>query len=198
MIRNRFRGFLPVVVDIETAGLNPEQDAVLEIAMVMVEEVDGQYQQGETFAENILPFEGANISPEALAFNGITDPWYPLRYAVDEKTALKNLFAQIKKEVKRHQCTRAIMVAHNVWFDLHFLNAAARRTKAKSPFHQFSSIDTASLGMLVHGHSVLAELVRREQLPWNDNHAHSAIYDAEMTAQLLCRLVNRCDGLKPD
>ena len=36
-IVKRFRGFLPVVVDVETGGLNPQTDALLEIAAVVIE-----------------------------------------------------------------------------------------------------------------------------------------------------------------
>ena len=34
LVSNRFRGFLPVVVDVETAGFNSETDALLEIAAI--------------------------------------------------------------------------------------------------------------------------------------------------------------------
>jgi len=198
-IKDRFRGFLPVVVDIETAGFNPAEDAVLEIAMVTFSYDDRVLSIKDNFAENILPFAGANLNPEALEFNGVFDPYHPLRYALDEKQALDKLFTPVKQEIKSNRCSRAILVGHNPWFDLHFLNAAIKRSRIKSPFHAFASFDTATLGALAYKHTVLAEIVKRAGIDWQDNHAHSAIYDAGKTAEIFCKIINLFDNktLKP-
>jgi len=197
-INQRFRGFLPVAADIETAGFDPEKNAVLEIAMVTFTYVDAKLVIKDSFAENILPFAGAELNPEALEFNGVFDPYHPLRYALTEKEALEKLFAPIMKEIKNCKCSRAILVGHNPWFDLHFLNAAIKRTGVKSPFHAFSSFDTATLGALAYGHTVLAEIVKRAGIDWQDNHAHSAIYDANKTARVFCEIVNSWDSINSD
>ena len=68
----RFRGFLPVVVDVETGGFNAATDALLEIAAVLIEiQGDGSLERGETFSYHVQAFEGANIEPAALEVNGI-------------------------------------------------------------------------------------------------------------------------------
>jgi ribonuclease T len=191
-IVQRFRGFLPVVVDVETGGFNANTDALLEIAAVIVEMSPmGQLKTGPTFRYHIQPFHGSRIDPASLAVNGI-DPHHPLRPAMPEKEALTQLFREIRKAVRDADCTRAVLVGHNASFDLGFLNAAVARADIKrNPFHPFSSFDTATLGGVAYGQTVLARAVTAAGLSWDTAAAHSAIYDAERTAQLFCTICNR-------
>jgi ribonuclease T len=188
----RFRGYLPVIIDIETAGFNAKKNPLLEIAAVIVEpDSQGLLQLTETHASNIIPFNGSELDEAALKFTGI-DPYHPFRMAIDEKEALSKIFKPVKDAVKRNDCTRAILVGHNPTFDMNFLNAAIDRTKIKrSPFHPFSSFDTATLGGLAYGQTVLAKIAKAAKLEWDSEKAHSALYDAEQTAKLFCMIVNR-------
>ena len=192
-IVDRFRGFLPVVVDVETAGFNASTDALLEVAAVLVTvNNDGQWCQQETISRHIKPFEGANLDPAALEFTGI-DPDHPFRQqiALDEKQALSEIFKRIRQLLSEYKCRKAILVGHNASFDLGFINAAANRCNIKrNPFHQFSTFDTVSLAGLAYGQTVLARAARAAGLEWQENEAHSARYDAEMTAELFCKIVN--------
>ena len=192
VIAGRFRGFLPVVVDVETGGFNAEQDALLEIAAVTLRINDiGMLELAETLHCHVLPFEGANLDPKALEFNGI-DPDNPLRGALSEKDALQHCFLPIRHAIKESVCKRAILVGHNATFDLAFINAAAKRCRNKrNPFHPFSTFDTVSLAGLAYGQTVLAKAVIAAGMEWDHREAHSAIYDAEGTAELFCRIVNR-------
>ncbi len=194
---HRFRGYLPIIIDIETAGFNAKKNPLLEIAAVIVEaDSDGVLHRTETHACNILPFKGSELDEAALKFTGI-DPYHPFRMAIEEKEALNTLFKPIKAAVKRNECKRAILVGHNPAFDLNFLNAAIERTKNKrSPFHPFSSFDTATLGGLVYGQTVLAKVAKAAGIEWDSEKAHSAIYDAEQTATLFCKIVNRWKDLE--
>lgn len=194
---SRFQGYLPVVVDVETAGFNAETDALLEIAAVTVRmDETGVMHRGATHARHVLPFPGANLDPASLAFTGI-DPYHPFRQAVDEKEALKSVFDAVRREVKHHGCRRAILVGHNAAFDLSFINAAVARTKLKrNPFHPFSTIDTVSLAALAFGQTVLARAAEAAGVPWDSREAHSAIYDAERTADLFCIIFNRWEALQ--
>lgn len=196
MIKQRFRGFLPVVVDVETAGVDASKHAVLEICVVLLKYTqDKKLEVGASNFEHVLPFEGALLDPESLAFNGI-DPFQPLRGAVDEKQALTRLFAPIWDAIKATQCTRAVLVGHNAWFDLAFINAAAERTGVKSPFHRFTSFDTATLSGVHYGQTVLAKAMKVANIPFDANEAHSAIYDAEKTAALFCEIINTWQPFK--
>ncbi len=189
---DRFRGFLPVVVDVETGGFNSKTDALLEIAAVLVDFADGGIlTRGETIRFHVKPFEGANLDPASLAVNGI-DPHHPLRPAIDERDALQRLFREVRKAVRDSGCSRAILVGHNAAFDLGFLNEAITRSEIKrNPFHPFSCFDTATLCGVAFGQTVLARAVAAAGFEWNEESAHSAAYDAEMTADLFCEVVNR-------
>jgi ribonuclease T len=191
IIAKRFRGFLPVVIDIETAGFNDQTDAILEIAAVTLKMDDnGELSLHETAHAHVEPFEGANLDPKALAFNGI-DPHHPFRDALAEKEALKKIFTPIRKAVKESDCNRAILVGHNAFFDLGFINVAVERTNYKrNPLHPFSTLDTVSLSALAYGQTVLAKAAEAAGLEWNNSEAHSAVYDAEQTARLFCIIMN--------
>ncbi len=194
----RFRGFLPVVVDVETGGFNPQTDALLEIAAVIPSLNNGKLKPENTFSTHVEAFEGANIDPKSLEVNGI-NPYSPLRIARSEHDALNYIFTPIRQAVKAHGCTRAILVGHNAFFDLSFVNAAVERTGIKrNPFHPFSNFDTVTLSGLAYGQTVLAKAVQAAGLSWDANEAHSALYDAERTAELFCTVINRWDSLNPD
>lgn len=188
----RFRGFLPVVVDVETGGFDPERDALLEIAAVLLEQrADGLLQRAQTISTHVQPFPGANIEPRALEVNGI-DPDHPFRAALPERAALDLVFKPIRKAMKSEGCQRAVLVGHNAAFDLAFLNAAVRRTGHKRcPFHPFSTLDTVTLSALAFGQTVLARAAQAAGLPWDHGSAHSAVYDAERTADVFCWVFNR-------
>ncbi|WP_166260573.1 ribonuclease T [Marinobacter salicampi] len=188
----RFRGFLPVVVDVETGGFNARTDALLEVAAVILElDENGWLVRSETVAQQIEPFEGANLEQSALDFTGI-DPWDMEREAVPEREGLSEIFGAIRKAVKAQGCKRAVLVGHNATFDHTFLFAAAERADIKrNPFHPFSTFDTATLAGLAYGHTVLAQACKLAGLPFNNKEAHSAAYDAEKTADLFCCIVNR-------
>lgn len=192
IISQRFRGFLPVIIDVETGGFEAKTDALLEIAAVTVRiNEKGLLEPAETHACHVEPFAGANLDPKALAFNGI-DPDHPFRGALNEKEALQKIFTPIRHAVKASSCNRAILVGHNAFFDLGFINAAVARTQFKrNPFHPFSTFDTVSLAGLVYGQTVLAKAVQCAKIEWDNSQAHSAVYDAEKTAELFCTIVNQ-------
>ena len=198
-IAGRFRGFLPVAVDVETGGFNAGSDALLEIAAVTMRMDDaGLLHPAETHACHVEPFPGANLDPKALAFNGI-DPDHPFRMALPEKEALQTISRPIRKAIKDSGCSRAILVGHNAFFDLGFINAASERTGFKrNPFHPFSTFDTVSLAGLAYGQTVLARAVQAAGLDWDSGEAHSAIYDTEKTAELFCAIINQWHRCCPD
>jgi ribonuclease T len=195
-MRDRFRGFLPVVVDVETGGFNASTDALLEIAAVLLAiDRSGRLVRGRTIREHVRPFEGGRLDPASLAVNGI-DPWHPLRIASTESDALGSIFGDVRNAVREQQCTRAILVGHNASFDLGFLNAAvARAGIRRNPFHPFSSFDTATLAGVAFGQTVLSRAAEAAGLEWNSGEAHSAAYDAERTADLFCIVCNQFQPL---
>jgi len=190
MMAQRFRGFLPVVVDLETGGFDPRTNPILEIAAVQVRFEDGRLVIAERWRRAVQPFAGGQSTAAALKFTGI-DPDDPARNAIDEALALQELFRSIRHGMREQGCHRAILVAHNASFDQQFLNQAVERAGvARNPFHPFTSIDTASLAAVAYGHTVLSEACARAAIDFDPDQAHSALYDAERTAELFCAIVN--------
>ena len=191
-LKNRFRGFMPVVVDIETAGFNHKTDAILEIAAVTLQmDEHGHLSPKETIDRHIEPFPSANLDPKALEFNKI-DPFHPFRFAVSEQQGLQDIFQVVRQSIKANDCNRAVLVGHNPAFDLNFLNAAVARTEIKrNPFHPFTTFDTACLSAVALGQTVLRRAVEKAGIHFDNSQAHSAKYDAEKTAELFCYIVNQ-------
>lgn len=194
LMSRRFRGFYPVVVDVETGGFNEKKDALLEVGAVTLKIDDqGMMEINNEFHRHINPFEGANMDPASLEINGI-DPHHPFRVAAasNEDDAIRELFRFINTEMKEFKCKRAIMIGHNTTLDHNFIFAAATRNKiSRNPFHPFSTFDTVSLAGMAFGQTVLSRAAKAAGLPWDNKEAHSALYDARQTAELFCRINNR-------
>jgi ribonuclease T len=188
----RFRGYLPVAIDVETGGFHAATDALLEIAAVLIDiDAGGELRRGTSYNFHVQPFPGARLDPASLSVIGI-DPFHPLRPALPERDALQRIFREIRRAVRAHGCRRAILVGHNAAFDLSFLNAAVARTEIKrNPFHPFSCFDTATLAGAAFGQTVLAKALTVAGLPWDAGSAHSASYDAERSADIFCLVCNR-------
>jgi ribonuclease T len=192
VMARRFRGFLPVVIDVETGGFHSTTDALLEIAAVLIDmDTDGTLKRGATHSYHVQPFQGARLDPAALAVTGI-DPHHPLRPALPERDALQRIFREVRHALRAYGCHRAILVGHNAAFDLGFLNAAVTRADVKrNPFHPFSCFDTATLAGAALGQTVLAKALAVARLEWDAGSAHCARYDAERSAEIFCLVCNR-------
>ena len=191
MLKNRFRKYLPVVVDIETGGFDPNTNAILEIAITLIEEKNNLFIPGNTHRFHIKPFEGSVVEKESLEFTKIKLD-HPLRNAVEEIEALKDLFKIINVAKSKYECSRAILVGHNAHFDKSFLDASVIRNNIKkTPFHKFSVIDTVSLGVLATGQTVLARICEKLSIDYDNDEAHSAAYDTRVTAEVFCKIVNK-------
>ena len=163
----------------------------------MVEEEDNILVVGETFRFHIEPYEGLLVEQESLDFTKIVLD-HPLRNAVTEEHALKELFKIINKAKTKYECSRAILVGHNAHFDSSFMNAAVERNNIKrSPFHPFSVLDTVTLGALATNQTVLARICEGLEVDYDPKEAHSAAYDSDVTAKVFCKIINEFN-LKSD
>ena len=189
---DRFRGFLPVVVDVETGGFDCNRHALLEIAAIPIElDPQGRFIMGETVSTHVDPFPGSILDPKSMEITGI-DVGHPFRDAKPEREALDIIFHHVRLAARKAECQRAILVGHNAPFDLGFINAAvARVVHKRNPFHPFSTFDTVTLAGLAYGQTVLSRAVQVAGLDWDGEQAHSAVYDAERTAELFCTVLNR-------
>ena len=186
----RFRGFLPVVIDLETGGFDKDIHAVLQIAAVSLEWSDESLAIDQIRSWNVIPHPGTLVEEASLRITGI-DLADPERDALDEEESVRELFRFVRREVRRNGCERAVLTAHNAHFDHGFVTAAAERNGVKrNPFHPFTVIDTASLAAVAYGHTVLSEACARAGIEFEGGLAHAARYDAEATAKLFCLIVN--------
>lgn len=190
LLKQRFNRYLPVVIDVETGGVDCNRDALLEVALVMLN-YNSKQELVPQFSEtvHIEPYPGGRLTPEAMAINKI-DPKHPFRFAMPESEALEHIFAPIAQGVKNSGCQRAVLVGHNAHFDLNFIQAAIERTKVNSPLHKFTCYDTATLSGIVYGRTILAKAMAAAKIEFDPKQAHSGIYDAEQTAKLFCQMVN--------
>lgn len=196
VLSERFRGYFPVVIDVETAGFNAKTDALLEIAASTVKmDEQGFIHADQTIHFHVEPFEGANLEPSALEFNGI-DPYHPFRQAVNEKEAMSELCKFVRKAQKAAGCQRSVIVAHNAAFDMGFVSAAIERSSIKrSPFHPFVTFDTTSMAGLCLGQTVLVKACEAAEIEFDNKQAHSALYDTQKTTELFCYMVNKWKSL---
>ena len=195
LLNQRFRKYLPVVVDLETGGFDPINNAILEIAVTLIGQND-KYELVvlDTHRYHIDPYKDLIVEQESLDFTKIKLD-HPLRKAVSEKEALKELFKIINKAKSEYSCSRAILVGHNAHFDLAFIKESIKRNNIKkSPFHPFSVLDTVSLGAIHTQQTVLARVCESLSIDYDSNEAHSAAYDAEITAKVFCNIINLFDN----
>jgi ribonuclease T len=190
-INKRFRGFLPVIVDVETGGLDPEKNSLLELCAIFIGLNDkGIYYPSETIHYNIEAHKETETTAVALEINGIK-PGHPFRSEVTEQHALTETFKQIRLKLKQTNCSRAVLVGHNAPFDLSFIQGACQRNNIKrNPFHKFTTLDTASICAIVYGETVLAKAMEKAKIDFDATQAHSALYDTQKTAELFCQILN--------
>ena len=93
---DRFRGYLPVVIDFETGGFDPVANPILEMAAVEVRFENQRLTPGERWASAVHPFPGGVLEPAALKVTGI-DPADPDRTALNEAEALRQMFAAVRR-----------------------------------------------------------------------------------------------------
>ena len=188
----RFRGFMPVVIDVETGGIDPDKNPLLEVAAVFLKiNNEGIVKPAGHFCDHVVPFKGSIIEKEALEINQI-DPDYPLRFPRSEKDVITDLFKRIDEELEESRCRRAILIGHNANFDLSFINNASKRNKLESlnRLHRFSVLDTVTIGALMYGQTILSLICQKANIEFDEEKAHSALYDAQKTAELFCKAVN--------
>jgi len=111
-----------IVLDVETTGLHPIGDRVIEIAAFRVAGGNGRMRLQEEFVTLVNP--GRPLPPTIVHLTGITP----------EMVARAPRFEEIVDELVAFLGPR-VLVAHNARFDLAFLNAELQRTRHKRLGH---------------------------------------------------------------
>ena len=186
-LQHYFRRFLPVVVDVETGGLNAHKHALLEIALVFLQVDSEGLRPDQVLNFFVEPHPDSEITKEAADFLDLNLHGQPRQV---EQEVMLEIHQQVQQRVHLHACTRAILVGHNAAFDLAFMQAAMQRYRLQSPFHQFSTMDTVSLAAAAYGQTVLSKSCELAGIGWDNKQAHSALYDCQQTARLFCKIIN--------
>jgi DNA polymerase-3 subunit epsilon/ATP-dependent DNA helicase DinG len=164
-----------VALDLETTGLDPEQDRIIEIGAVRFDESGTEL---ETFQRLVNP--GREIPAFIERFTGVTNQM------VRGAATIAAAGPEIEAFVGSSQ-----VVGHNIGFDLHYLAREGVRLEV-------DAIDTAELARYLvprlrsHG---LAEVARELDLETFEH--HRALSDARMAAAVFTRLLTRAARLDP-
>ena len=168
-----------VVVDVETTGMRPSADRVIEVAAVRLARSDGRLRIVEEFATLVNPERA--LPPGIVRLTGITDGM----------VARAPRFEEIAEEVAVVLGPR-VLVAHNVRFDLAFLNAEFQRAFARrlgNPHLCTLAVSRRLFPELPnHRLPTVARYLGVEMERW-----HRARTDAWATAQLFLRLLDHLE-----
>lgn len=160
-----------IAFDLETTGIQPKTDAVVEIGAVRFRGASPV----ETFCTLINP--GRPIPPEASAVNGITDEM------VADKPGIETVLAGLAGF-----CGGLPLVAHNAPFDFKFLLAAVEKHRAKAP--KGVVLDSCALSRIVFPgmfNYKLGTLVRHFGFP--NGTFHRAEEDSVYCGLLFARII---------
>lgn len=168
------RGLTYLVFDTETTGLQPMQgDEIVSIAGVRI--VNGRILTGESF--NFIVNPGRPIPVESVKFHGLTDEM------VKDKPPIQVVLPQFKEF-----CADAVLVGHNVAFDMKFLRM---REKAAGVSFDNPVLDTMLLSSFVdegNAGQSLDAIAERYGIRITDR--HTALGDALTTAAVLLKLID--------
>ena len=173
-------------IDVETTGLDPEKHELIEIGCVLAKQipVEGKGSRLELIDEfefKIFPEHLEDSDPESLMINGYTAE----RWA--NAIPLKEAMEQFSEKVRG-----ASFVAHNVSFDLAFIDKAFKKTGVKNLMH-YHKIDTISLAFAILYHNPEVEKFSLrflcEYFGITNENAHTALSDARATFEVYKRLL---------
>jgi DNA polymerase-3 subunit epsilon len=160
-----------VAFDLETTGIQPRTDAIVEVGAVRFE---GD-EPVETFCTLVNP--GRSIPPEASAVNGITDEM------IAEQPTIQIVLADLADF-----CGDLPLVAHNAPFDFKFLRKAVENCKSRAPSGVV--LDSCALARIIFPGMInykLGTLVNHFEFPAGSFHRaeEDSVYCGRLFARIL-------------
>ncbi|WP_299592763.1 3'-5' exonuclease [uncultured Tateyamaria sp.] len=168
-----------VAFDSETTGLSTDKDDVVQLGAVRV--LNGRIIEGEVLDSYVDP--GRPIPPASTAVHHVSDS--DVAGAPDFAVAGRALHGF---------CKDAVLVAHNAPFDLAFLRRAERQMGVT---WDHPVLDTVLLSAIVFGTTeehTLDALCDRLEIMIPPELRHTALGDAQVTAQALVKLIPLLEG----
>ena len=156
-----------LTIDLETTGLDPSRDRIIEIGFIIEEENSGQR---ESFEAVVNP--GMSIPAESTAIHGIKNA------DVVGKPDLKSVWDRVAKAV--NDCD--VLAGYNVGFDLKVLMAEGRRISSPLPLHSKKIVDMQKI-FFHHEPRTLSAAVRF-YCDKDIENAHRALGDVEATVDV--------------
>ena len=167
-----------VVFDLETTGLYPHSgDSIIEIGAVKIK--NGKII--DRYDKLINP--GKDLSLEIMNITGITNDM--LKGKTNEEDAIKDFMAWVGN---------IPMVAHNAIFDISFIDNAYEKYNLGSLNNIV--IDTLGISRYLESserYHNLATLVKRYNIPWDEDKHHRADYDSEGTALIFLQMLKKLE-----
>lgn len=177
-MNNNLKDMTYVVFDLETTGLYPNSgDSIIEIGAVKIN--NGKII--DRYDELINP--EVNLSEEIVKITCITDDM--LKDKRKEKECVKDFMSWVGN---------LPMVAHNAKFDISFLDNAYSKYDLGKLNNMV--IDTLGLSRYLDSserYHNLATLVKKYNIPWDEDKHHRGDYDSEGTALIFDKMLNRLE-----
>ncbi|WP_100492843.1 DUF4236 domain-containing protein [Mycobacteroides abscessus] len=167
-------GLMFTAIDIETTGLDPQSDRIVEIGLVKFT------ADGTIVDEFATLINNPGSSPGAQAVHGITDT--DLVGAPDTEQALTEAFAFM---------AGTVLVAHNLEFESDFLLAAAQRAGLRLPRNTLGLCTLGTARRQLDGRAFsLTVMYKTATGRWID-HQHNALADARAVRDVLLWLLDQ-------
>ena len=173
-------------IDLETTGLNPTRQEIIEIGCVVVKQVPrpGRGAELEIISELDLKVKPEHLElaePEALQINGYNDAdWL---FAASLEQAMKVLI---------EKTDGAIMISHNITFDWAFLQHAFAKTKLTNKMSPVR-LDLMSMAFAKLYHQEEIQRFNLKALAdyfgLKNEQAHTAMSDIKTTIEIYKKLL---------
>jgi len=183
---------LPIVLDIETSGIDKVKCGIWQIGAIDLNNLKEQFlEEAKIDNEDIVLNAGKRTLFEVI---GKTEEQFRDKNKQSQKQMLKNFFEWVnKKPMKNFLC-------QNPQFDVTFLDIKAKKYNLEMPFH-YRSFDTHSIAQLKYydlnkkflvkdGHSDMGLTNILKLCGMEDNRqAHNALEDCKLTGECFSRLI---------
>lgn len=172
------------VVDIETTGLSPKINEIIEVGAVILEKKGEKYIITEKYQTLIKPYH--EIPPIITNITGIN------LQTVKDAPRFHEIASDLIKFIGN-----AVFVAHNVLFDLRMINISLERyeiEKIKNP--SLDSQDLAALAFPTMPSHRLSDII--QYLDIQSETSHRALADAEATGHLMIKAIEKLATLPPE
>ncbi len=173
-----------VVFDLETTGLSPEYNEIIEFGAVIIDSSNNLLDKIDLFIKPSKP-----ITDFTTTLTGITNEMLNSK-GIEIRIALEKIKAFISDYT---------LVAHNGIFDLSFLNSWMNKVGLSNL--QNTCIDTLPISRILwpnYKNHRLGSLAKKQDIRYDEIIAHRADYDADVLSKLFIIILNKLKDISTD